>query len=556
MKKMKEEEKYRIIVAMSIMAICLVVTPTSASDNFDAVAGSDPDLIVTDILLNCGYLFGNESNEICATVENTGFADAGAFNVGFIIDGFSAEVRVDGGLTAGASTTVCVTDPTLRIAGDFVTIMVIADCKREVAELDETNNWMTTSETVVNNGYKGKRYTGGDDITTWGIFELKGNLLYSLGDSYYLSASTYPDWTDYTVNWTASDLSVPYTATVEEARLYVPYTWDKADVMPDKVSLTFNGIAQTLDAHHSDRKDHGSYDYPYGMLVYDVTDVFDTSGNIAALVNSHPGGVSMRGMLLVVVYADESEPMRKIIVNEGFDMLYGGSSKCTTPEEATAYAPFGAIDTSDIETATLITVVPGADGPEGDLLFNGQTWTDVWSYSTDAQIGIDERDVTQYLHLTENEAGFQSSADYMEASNAILIVEYGPEPTVAISTDKLKYWAGETMTVTINITSPSPHTFEWFIGIPQFDIWAKVANVPIPAGFDSSYTIPIPVGDWGTTSFGIVHYVHLLDPDDIVVVTDVACCDYQTHPLTLEKAMPVDIEKEIRKTIGKVELGR
>jgi hypothetical protein len=76
-------------------------------------------------------------------------------------------------------------------------------------------------------------------------------------------------------------------------------------------------------------------------------------------------------MLLVVVYADESEPKRKIIMNEEFDLLYGGADQGTTPAEATAYAPFGSIDTAEVEKATLITVAPGAGPDEGDLGFNG-----------------------------------------------------------------------------------------------------------------------------------------------------------------------------------------
>ena len=384
-----------------------------------------PDLTVTEIKPNCGYLFGNESNEICAKIENIGGDDAGAFNVSFVVDGFSEEVRISG-LTAGANTTVCVTDSTSRNAGDSVSITVTADCNAEVVESDETNNASTLATTVVNNGYKGKRYTGGEDITTWKTFELKGNLLYSLGDSYYLSSYSYPDWTTYNASWNTSDLPVPGTATIEEARLYVIYTWDKKGVMPDNVSLSFNGIAQTLDAHYSDRKGYGTYNYPYGMLAYDVTDDFSTCGNVANLTNSYPGGdgVSMRGMLLVVVYAEDCEPLRKIIMNEEFDLLYGGSSKCTTPEEATAYAPFGPIDLTGMVNATLITVAPGADGPEGDLSFNDQIWTDVWSFTTAAQIGIDERDVTAYLNETSNEADFRSDGDYMEASNAFLVVEY------------------------------------------------------------------------------------------------------------------------------------
>jgi hypothetical protein len=386
-----------------------------------------PDLVVTSVTPNCGELFGNESNVIEAEIQNIGDMAAKASHASFVLsDGYSENVAVLP-LDAGNSTTVSITDPTTRSAGAAVNITVTADCNGEIDESNLTNNVTVQAETVVNNGYKGKRYTGGSDITTWQIFELKGDLLYSTGDSYYLSVSYYPDWTHYTVNWTASDLPVPGTATVKEARLYVPYTWAKNNVMPGYMNLTFNGNLQTLDYHYWDEKGYGS-SYPYGTLVYNVTTDFSTSGNLADLVNSYSDGgqVSMRGMVLVVIYGDENEPLKKILVNEEFDLLYGGSNYCTTAEEATAYAQFGSIDLSTIGSVKLITVAPGAGPNEGELLFNGQTWTNVWNYAGGTQIGIDERDVTAYL-ATTNEAGFQSSGDWMEASNAILVVEYEPD---------------------------------------------------------------------------------------------------------------------------------
>jgi hypothetical protein len=45
---------------------------------------------------------------------------------------------------------------------------------------------------------------------------------------------------EYNVGWTASDLPIPGTATVAEARLFVPFTWDKAGVMPASVNMSFN----------------------------------------------------------------------------------------------------------------------------------------------------------------------------------------------------------------------------------------------------------------------------------------------------------------------------
>ena len=394
------------------------------------------ELVVTDIEPNpnCGFLFANESNYINATVKNIGTEDAGAFNVSFQVGDKTEEIRVPG-LAANSSTQVAVLDPTPRVAGVNVTIRVKADCRDEVAEIDNDNNEKEVTMQVVNNGYKGKRYTGGGaetgngdiDITTVREYKVRGGFLYSTGDSRYLSGSTQP-WYKYTVNWSTADLSIPdgKDAKVKEARLYVYYTWDKVQGMPDNVSLRFNNIAVERDAFYTDRKGYDGSDYPYGMLAYNVTGEFNNSGNTAVLENLNPvaGNPSIRGMLLAVIYESESGggPECKIFVNEGFDLLYGGAGKCTTPEEATAYAPFtGAIEDAGNRSARLITVAPGASD-EGELIFNGHKWSDVWKFAGDSQIGVNECDVTPYLNTT-NVAAFQSSGDYMEASNAILVVE-------------------------------------------------------------------------------------------------------------------------------------
>ena len=213
-----------------------------------------PDLSVESVAPNCDYLFGNVSNEISATITNNGTDCEGSFNVSFVLsDGFSTIESVDA-LASGNNTTVSIIDPTIRNAGAEVTIAVTADCCGGIVEDDESNNETTLNATVVNNGYMGKTYTGGENITTWKTFDLNGDLVYSAGDSYYLSAYSNKHWTGYVSNWTASDIPVPAAATVVEARLYAPYTYDKANVMPDNVSLDFNGLAQPLDAHYCDAK--------------------------------------------------------------------------------------------------------------------------------------------------------------------------------------------------------------------------------------------------------------------------------------------------------------
>ena len=128
-------------------------------------------------------------------------------------------------------------------------------------------------------------------------------------------------------------------------------------------------------------------------------------------------------------------------------------------------------------------------------------------------------------------------------------------PTVTITTDAITYSPGDTMIVTLDIASGdpvTPVTFEWYIGVPQLDVWVTYASSPIPAGFANSYTIPIPVGDWGPTPFGLVHYVHMLNPvSGDVLVQDVALCAYSP---CVGEAMSIEVEEEIMKTIERVEL--
>ena len=410
--------------------------PSTVTDGSITV-GVPSDLIVTEIEPKCGYMFANETNNITATIKNNGTADAGAFNVSFIIGEVSKEVRISG-LAAGASEEVTVTDTTERNAGESVTITVIADCDGEVTESNETNNATSIAKTVVNNGYKGKRFTGEEDITTLQTYTLNGNLVYSVGDSAYVSRDT--GWTTYKANWTTSDL-IPSGSTVVNARLYVYHHADRtpSENITDYFILKFNGQEQSIDADYSDAKGFGSWDYssPTGMVAYNVTDVFNmTTTNTVVLNNSYPGGgnVSIAGMVLLVVYSNSAEPERYIVINEGYDLLYAKEAYCVHSTEATAYAPFtGTIeDISNVTSAKLITVAPyGNSATMTKLFFNGQEWLGAWpAYVGSTNLGINEINVT--VSETGNEARFQSykpagetKGDFMAASNAILVVTRG-----------------------------------------------------------------------------------------------------------------------------------
>ncbi|VUT27733.1 MAG: hypothetical protein SYNGOMJ08_00283 [Candidatus Syntrophoarchaeum sp. GoM_oil] len=425
-----------------------------------------PDLIVTSIDPNPQhssghrYLFANETNTIRATIENIGGEDAGRFNVSFAIDGYYNEVRVNN-LSAGLSTYVSIDDYQPAAPG-AIAVDVTADCNGEVTESDEINNATSEDMTVYNSGYKGKRYTGGDDITTASSYTINGDLIYSIGNSTYQAGGG----ESYAVSWIAGDLQVPSGATIADARLYLYYNWDKTLSIMDYLKMSFDGTLVSPDRIYTDRKSYGGWDIPSGVVAYDVTALFNPSGNEAIVTSSYSDpskNPAYYGMLLAVVYEESGESEKMIWINEECDLLYANDGYGVSSEEATAYAPFaGTIDLSKVEKAKLITIVPAGDSGDTNnnkLLFNGCEWGNVYNGSGGHEISIDEQDVKACLGSDGNEAGIQSyigdeqtKGDYMTAANAFLVVEYeeAAQPDLAI-TEKSEEW-NDQVNKTYNIT--------------------------------------------------------------------------------------------------------
>ncbi|MDD4454666.1 MAG: PKD domain-containing protein, partial [Candidatus Methanomethylophilaceae archaeon] len=158
------------------------------TDYITVTAPAAPDLTVSTLTPNNGEVFSAAANTYTAKITNIGTADAGAFSIGFNVSGVTGTIAVADGLAAGANTTVTWTDETVRTAGDPATVTATADPENSLAEADEENNLRTLEKTVVNNGYRGKRWTAGEDIMTVKTYDVRGDLAYSSGTSTYLSA--------------------------------------------------------------------------------------------------------------------------------------------------------------------------------------------------------------------------------------------------------------------------------------------------------------------------------------------------------------------------------
>ncbi|MDD5187465.1 MAG: DUF2341 domain-containing protein, partial [Methanoregula sp.] len=365
------------------------------------------------------------ANTIKATVRNQGTQSAGSFNVTFNVNGNLTPVNV-AGLGAGSSTVVNTTDTVDRSVGAFVPVIVIADAEVAVAESNKTNNQYFYNATVIRNGYAGMRWGDGPDITTTKVTTLHGDIVYSLGNSAYGSGSA---------AWTAGDLPIPAGATVKDARLYITYCWDSGNVMPGAAVTSFNGVAKSYESFYSDKKNWGGYAYPFGVIIYNVTDQFNTSGNSVSATGIPP----IRGMELVVTYEDPTATEKQIFVNEGFDLLYASPSYYTTEETATAYAPFtgASIALGNVNQATLTTFINrgGSGITRGTMFFNGEEYPNYWTIAG-PEIGVNTTDVTANLKETGNTVAFRSLVANnmdMEPHLAILKVERKGGSTATLS---------------------------------------------------------------------------------------------------------------------------
>ena len=433
-----------------------------------------PDLNVSKITVNPDYpalsdmAFGptnhtgarTQCNNISAVIEEGNGVAVNNFDVLFRVTNKTTGAVVANcdqtglSLAGGDNITVWCNCSWYPFAHEDYTINVTVDPQNAIMETDENNNTMLRDVTAHVHGLKGNHWQDGRNISKMYCDSGNINLLYSVGDSSKKGASDlFNAGGIYLANWTTGDLPIPDTATIQKARLYVYYNWDKTTDrnVTDYFSLKFNTNTVNPDKVYTDCKapdlphcGYGcadpirKYAYGYGMVAYNVTGNFVKGTTNTANLTLDPfvwqnKKTAITGMLLVVVYEDSSEPMRIICINEGFDMLlagpYWGYDYGTTSEEATTYANFTGenIPVTFVTNAKLVTITNHAqDGGDDRLYFNGQLLgNEPWTNMGATEICNNETTVTN-LMANNNTATFQSLGDFFEATNAFLVVEMVP----------------------------------------------------------------------------------------------------------------------------------
>ena len=358
------------------------------------------------------YIFSNLSNEIKAVISNDGVVDAAEFDVGLSINGTEVDKEYVEELGAGANTTVSFNWVPSHV-GDYL-MNITADINDTVSESNETNNVNSTTVHVYENGCAGRQ------LETYEHDEINGDLIYTMGNSSYVKLEV-GSITTFRYNLTISD-----STSVKTARLYIFwYRWGTKEFA--NLSVNFSGNEVAINRIYTDTKGFGSYDYPGGSYVYDVTSLVSGTGTYDAVIkNVGTKYVGMYGAGLLVVYEDSSKPWIEYWVDEGCDMIYNTTKAdyTVTAEEATTNASFaGSLDLGAINNATLYTIVAGGEKGKNVLFFNDASWDGVYNESSSYDTTVDKRNVKEALKSSENLARIRDTGDYMRVYNAFLAVE-------------------------------------------------------------------------------------------------------------------------------------
>ena len=296
----------------------------------------------------------------------------------------------------------------------------------------------TGSMTVYYNGYMGKSFTNNSNMTNAAVYE-GNNTVNVFGVSKYISSN----WAEQTFTFDAASNGIVDSNKVVDVLYYVPYTYSKGL----NFSVTVNDEEISTKSAYIDEKGFGSWNYPYGLMVYNLTGVFKAnSENSIVLTPGDSNNNGLYGTYLVVVYAN-STGRSTIIISEDCDMLSTTSSSYgATSDTAISYANYDNINLTYSIGSNLIVIAGGADNTV-NVLFNDENLGLLGTvYNGTTQLSIFDAELANLA--ANNNLAIQSINDNLYAFNAILVINY-QEPQITIEPAEIEIDDNVTLKVSL-----------------------------------------------------------------------------------------------------------
>ena len=185
--------------------------------------------------------------------------------------------------------------------------------------------------------------------------------------------------------------------------VYVPYNWCNPNLViedENMVNATFNGVKVTPVAFYRDQGNLGNYGrYGYGVLVYDVTGLITKTGSNTLVLNKTAKTPAVYPSALVYMYnTTGSAVIKNVYIANGADLLAGTSNNVAKrPVHADSV-----IDVANVaDTAKLYIFAASAQDGEGNIVFNGVSYDNVWK-GTSSTTDLYALDITGSVKNTNN----------------------------------------------------------------------------------------------------------------------------------------------------------
>ncbi|WP_407379413.1 DUF3344 domain-containing protein, partial [Methanobrevibacter sp.] len=215
-------------------------------------------------------------------------------------------------------------------------------------------------------------------------------------------------------------LTADYEGDVAEALLYISYNWDNvASGDFNTWNVTFNNATITPIASYRDQGNLGNYgNRGYGLVVYNVTALVQSGNNSISIQKLSGKSAVYPSSLLILTNNNESTTTKGVYIAENADLLAKSYSKNLT---VGSKYQFYDIDADEVVNATLYVFAASAQSGEGNVVFNDNVSTNVWSGSSNS-VNVFELDITD-LVSEENSVFFESTGSTILALHQIIVVE-------------------------------------------------------------------------------------------------------------------------------------
>ncbi len=392
-------------------------------------------------------VFAGIENDINIHIDNT---INGKFTVKLLADGKlvnSTEITLN-----GKSISLMLRDPTIRPITENLGYEEENYKVNYVVEIFDATGKKIDSYPhpmpILYNGYLGKdlEYPG-ENNNLFFKGTITGDIVINTTGSYLSSTKT-----ERTDVW---NVNLPDKSNFVKAYIYVPYSFfpvSGSNEDKNMFSTVFNGVKVAPVGFYRDQPNYGVYaKNGQGLLVYDVSSLIKQGTNTFTL-NKKTGIIAYPSTLIYLYDTAGTSVSKNVYISNGADLL--SSDKIDGLNQVKSVSSISA-DLTNIIDAKLYVFASSAQKDEGNVIFNGKEFANVWDGETFSS-EVFYSDVTDSIK-TSNSISFVSTGDEILALQHILVTSFKKIDT-SISANKVNmaYLSGTNLIVTLKDSNNNP----------------------------------------------------------------------------------------------------